>query len=370
MRVSRGGGWAVVAVLAAAAAALAWASPAAARDGGRSSLPLRFFGVAPQTPLGPADFGRMRGAVGTLRIPFNWSELEPKPGTHDFDRLDAEVLAAAAHRMTVLPVVYGTPAWLAPDPARPPLASARARRAWASFLRTLVRRYGPRGSVWEGARRREPIHSWQIWNEPNFRLFWRPHPAPRLYARLLSISRSALRRADRRARIVGAGVAPVSAGIAPWHFLRRLYRVPGVKRSLDVVALHPYAARVSLMKMEVRAVRTVLDRAGARRTPLLISELGVASWGSVPSAFVRGRAGQASFLRRAYGWLVKRRRSLRIAGVYWFTWRDVDRLDRHCAFCQGAGLIDRRGRSKPAWRAYRRMVAQARRKAARGRLSR
>lgn len=360
MRVSRAKGWAAVALLIVAAAALASATPAPAKGRGGSSLPLRFFGVAPETPLGAADFKRMQGTVGTVRLPFSWAALEPKPGSYEFGRLDAEVREAAAHGIVVLPVVFGTPAWLSSDPVRPPLASRRARRAWASFLRTLVGRYGPGGTVWRGVRRRRPIHSWQIWNEPNFRLFWHPHPAPRRYARLLAISGSALRRADRRARIVGAGVAPVRAGIAPWYFLRRLYRVPGVKRNLDVVALHPYAARVSLMKEEVRAVRTVLDRAGARRTPLLISEIGVASWSSFPSAFARGEAGQARFLKKAYRWLTARRRSLRIAGVDWFTWRDVERPDRHCSFCQGAGLIDREGRAKPAWRAYRRAVERAR----------
>src|SRR5436853_7801259 len=94
-----------------------------------------FFGVAPQTNLSSADFAQMQGTVGTVRLPFNWHELEPRPGGYELGAIDEEVRTAAANRIVVLPVVYGTPAWLSPDPARPPLASARARGAWMAFLR-------------------------------------------------------------------------------------------------------------------------------------------------------------------------------------------------------------------------------------------
>jgi hypothetical protein len=343
-----------------AASALSLACATAAPTGGTAAPDRTFFGVAPQTSLGLSDFTRLDGVVGTVRLPFNWPEVERRPGNYEFSALDEEVRAAAAHGIVVLPVVYGTPAWLSSDPARPPLASPRARRAWTAFLGALVKRYGPGGSAWFGLRRRAPIRSWQIWNEPNFRLFWHPHPAPRGYARLLGISARALRRADPGARIVSAGVAPVGAGIQPWYFLRRLFRVRGVRRNVDVVALHPYAASVSYMGREIKATRLVLDEAGARPIPILVSELGVASWGSFPSAFVQGEAGQATFLRGAFSWLLCHRLKLRIAGVDWFTLKDVEPPDRQCAFCQGAGLLDVEGRPKPAWGAYRQAVAAAR----------
>ncbi|HEU5105042.1 MAG TPA: hypothetical protein VFU11_04315 [Solirubrobacterales bacterium] len=351
--------WAgLCAAIAASALALAGATGALA---GAATPPARtFFGIAPQTSLGPADFTRLEGVAGTLRLPFNWPEIERRPGVYEFSALDDEIRAAAAHGIVVLPVVYGTPTWLSADPARPPLASPRARRAWMAFLAALVDRYGPHGSAWFGLRRRAPIRFWQIWNEPNFRLFWHPHPAPRRYARLLDISARALRHADPGARVVSAGVAPVGAGIPPWYFLRRLFRVSTVRRNVDVVALHPYAATVSYMGREIEATRLVLDEAGARRLPILISELGVASWGSFPSAFVQGEAGQAAFLRGAFSWLLRHRLKLRIAGVDWFTWKDIELPDRHCAFCQGAGLLDVEGQPKPAWGAYRQAVGGSR----------
>jgi hypothetical protein len=148
-------------------------------------LPRQFFGIVPQRPLSARDLDRMEGVVGTLRIPILWSETEPEPGVRDFRRYDDLLGAAAERGIRVLPIVYGTPSWLASQPARPPLESERARHAWSYFLRLLLARYGTGGSFWDGRERRLPIRSWQIWNEPNFKLFWRPRPHPRGYARLL-----------------------------------------------------------------------------------------------------------------------------------------------------------------------------------------
>ena len=55
------------------------------------------------------------------------------------------------------------------------LPAAGQRLDWRLSLGPLVRRYGPRGSLWRerpGAAASLPIRSWQIWNEPNLRVYW------------------------------------------------------------------------------------------------------------------------------------------------------------------------------------------------------
>lgn len=320
--------------------------------------PPGFFGVVPQAPPTAKDLALMKGVVGTLRIPIYWSECEPAPGEYDFAALDTQIGVAAAHGIRVQPFVYGTPAWLAPEPARPPLGS-RASAAWGAFLHVLVRRYGIGGEFWLGRAQREPIRLWQIWNEPNFALFWRPWPNPVAYARLLRVSARAIRGDDPQARIVLAGVAPVSGGIKTWVFLRKLFRVAGVRSDFDIAAVHPYSATLPELDYQLRKVRGVMAEAGLGGRSLLVTELGVASQGDYPSAFVKGLDGQAEFLQAAYTRLLKMRRRWRIAGVDWFTWQDVSQPDPHCAFCQGAGLLDLSGRPKPAWWAFRQAVKAA-----------
>ncbi len=323
-----------------------------------SAPPRSFFGVVPQGQLTASDFTRMRGVVGTLRVPVVWAQVEPRRGHFDFAALDATVAAAAADGVGVLPFVYGTPAWLSADPARPPLAT-RARADWAGFLRALVRRYGPGGELWRGSPAPLPIRSWQIWNEPNFLLFWRPRPSAAGYARLLGVSARAIRGADPGARIVAAGLAPVEGGMLPWVFLRRLLAVHGAIRNLDVVAVHPYASHLRDVALQVRLAREAMARAGAARLPLLVSELGVASDSQLPTSFNRGKAGQARFLRSAYRLLLRNRGRWRIAGVDWYAWQDAQGPDPHCVFCEYAGLFDANGAPKPAWGAFRRLATSS-----------
>jgi hypothetical protein len=348
------------AVLCAALAGLALAAAGGANTAAAASAGpgAGFFGVVPQASLSAAELSRMEGVVGTLRIPIYWFQCEPAPGEYDFAALDAQVGAAAEHGIRVQPFVYGTPTWLNRGGAHPPLGP-RASAAWAKFLRVLVDRYGSGGEFWRARARRAPIRLWQVWNEPNFVVFWKPKPDPAAYARLLRVSARAIRSADRRARVVLAGVAPVSAGIKTWVFLRRLFRRPGVRRDFDLAALHPYSTSLFELDYQVRKVRQAMAEAGLGRLPLLVSEIGVASWGDYPSVFVAGPGGQADFLATAYARLLEMRRRWRIAGVDWFTWRDQRQIDRFCSFCQGAGLIGLDGKPKPAWWAYRRAVKEA-----------
>jgi hypothetical protein len=324
---------------------------------GAAKAPAGFFGVVPQEPPSGAEFGRMRGTVETVRMPIDWFEVEAAPGEYDFGAVDAEVGAAADAGIRVMPFVYGRPGWLGQQ-NRPPL-DGRALLRWKRFLRVLVGRYGPQGSFWVG-RKKLPIRRWQIWNEPNFRLFWAPRIEPAGYAKLLRASATTIHAADPGAKIVLAGIAPVGAGMKTWVFMRRLLRVPGVRGDFDYAALHPYSANVPELDYQLEKVRAAMVAGGAGSKPLIVTEVGVASWGSYPSAFVEGEEGQAAFLRDAYERLLRMRGRWRIAGAYWFTWRDVATADPHCAFCQGAGLIGLGGAAKPAWFAYRRLVAESR----------
>jgi hypothetical protein len=332
---------------------LSTAAPTVARA--EPTIPRSFFGVVPQAPLSAPDFTRMRGVVGTLRIPVFWPQIEPRRGEFDFAELDRTVAAAAAAGVRVLPFVYGTPRWLAAEPALPP-STPSAQRAWTGFLRVLVRRYGPGGDAWQGGALPLPVRAWQIWNEPNFLLFWRPRPSPAGYARLLGVSSRAIRGVDPGARIVAAGVAPVEAGMLPWVFLRQLLAIPGVGRQIDMVAVHPYAIQLSDVAYQVRMARRAMARAGLARMPLLVSELGIASGARLPTGFARGVRGQATFLRRAYEMLLRQRRRWRIAGVDWYAWQDTLLPDPHCVFCQFAGLFDASDEPKPAWWALRHLA--------------
>jgi hypothetical protein len=201
-----------------------------------------------------------------------------------------------------------------------------------------------------------PIRTWQVWNEENFFYFARP-PSPTAYARLLTVTRSAVHRGDPRADVVLGGLFgnPPQDPPRAWDaadFLDRLYRVQGVKASFDGVALHPYAADTGALRSLVEGVRGVMVRHRDRRAGLYLTELG---WGSQYDprlvSFEVGLRGQARELRSAYRYLIGNRHRLGLRQVDWFTWKD---LPGACNFCDSSGLFRRgsRFRPKPAWRAF------------------
>ena len=329
------------------------------------AAPRGFFGIVPQTGLGPEDLGRMKaGGIETIRIPLSWASTQPTPRS-DYNWLgfDALVAEAAKKRLEILPVLCLAPNWATGSERRMPVDSRRQRQAWAEFVGAAVDRYGRRGEFWRehgpGSAEplpRVPIRAWQIWNEQNFFYFTRP-VSPGRFARLLAVSRRAIKRADPRAEIILGGLFgnpkqnPPHAMDAT-QFLDRLYRVRGVKRNFDAVALHPYAADVDELRYLVESVRQTMVRNRDRRTDLYITELG---WGSDYNprrvAFEVGMRGQARELRRAYSYLLSNRGRLRLRQVDWFTWKDVV---GSCEFCDSSGLFRRgeRFKPKPAWRAF------------------
>jgi hypothetical protein len=348
----------VLVVAAAVAAALPGASA-------RARVPRDFFGIAPQTPLTEADTSRMRhGGVDAVRVAVSWAAVQPKPGSgYDWSGLDQTMALLSRSHLEALPFLAGTPRWLAHRFSILPVSNARQRRAWWAFLRAAVERYGRHGTFWlehgPGSADfvpRNPVRRWQLWNEGNFFYFATP-ASPTRYARLLKISRGAIKGIDGHAQIVMGGLfgnpneRPPRAMDAA-AFLDRLYRVRGIKHYFDGVALHPYSRNTATLRRLTGRMRRVMLRHGDRRTGLYITEMG---WGSQHDprrvAFEVGRRAQARELRAAYSYLIGNRRRLNLTQVYWFSWKDAALL---CNFCDSSGLFrgGSRFKPKPAWHTF------------------
>jgi hypothetical protein len=224
--------------------------------------------------------------------------------------------------MPVLPIVTGTPGWAASrahDETSPP----RDPQLYADFLRTLVARYGPAGSLWaehpEVAAR--PIRDWQIWNEPNLTRYWTPPRGQgsfaRSYVKLLRVAHRALRAADKGSRTILAGLPNES-----WTDLRKVYKAGG-RGSFDAVALHPYTGKPRNVVRVAELARKEMRRFKDGRTPIWITEL---SWPAAKgktkntTGFETTDRGQAARLTKGLALLAGARKRLRIQRVFWYTW--------------------------------------------------
>ena len=304
-----------------------------------------------------------KSGAKTVRWSMFWARIERSPGQFDWSRQDAVVGDLASKGIKVLPALAGTPSWLADSPSKPPLDSKQARDAWKRYLREAVKRYGPHGAYWSGPYRTEhpgkaahPIKIWQIWNEPNLVSHWKPHPSPSGYARLLKLSHRAIRKANRKARVMFAGMPGFSIQIDAWDFMRRVYRQRGARKAFDIAALHPYSHNVHQMLDSVKLVRKVMRKKGDGHKSLWITEIG---WGSLPRKatpyhLTKGKKGQARILKHAFRALKKKRHRWHIGGVLWFNFRDPrGGTGEGCSFCTSAGLLESDFSPKPSWSAFR-----------------
>jgi polysaccharide biosynthesis protein PslG len=319
-----------------------------------------FFGIAPNETPDDADLARMTaGGIGSYHVLLSWQTVESEKGTYDWSGYDAEFRRLAQFGIEPIPYVIGTPAAYEDSASTPPTADPEAFDAWAKFLKEAVGRYGPDGVFWQAIGGSEPDivpqppKVWEIWNEPNSSVFWQPAPDPAAYAELLKRSSRVIKGVDPAAQIMTAGmfITPQSDGaINSLDFLRQVYDHNGVDDAVDVIGVHPYGPTSDDVIDQVDKTREVADDVDPDAS-LWVTEIG---WGSDPSSgndLAKTPEEQADLLDESLGTLLERRDELKLDGVVWFTWRDVD-IGVECAWCSSAGLVDADRDSKPAWLAF------------------
>lgn len=343
-------------------------APAIAPGSARAATPKDFFGVMVNGPLDDPSVNLaqhaadMRAAgVETWRVEFSWDLIESQQGTFAWAASDRKVLAGAAAGMDVLGLALRAPAWSNggdTNPFRPPTDPA----TYAAFLKALIGRYGPKGSLWSEHPEvpKRPIRAWEIWNEPNLVNYFATQPFAKPYARLLRSAYRAVKQADPGATVLMASMANYS-----WRDLKTLLDAKGPRLRFDAAGAHPFSGRPSNMLKIVRLNRQVLDQHGYRKVPLWLTEL---TWSSAKGKkqpltqnWETTEGGQAQRLREAYKLLLRNRRALHLQRVYWYSWATVDNGSPNSF--DYSGLLQWRPdgtfRRKPSFFAFRKVAKAA-----------
>jgi hypothetical protein len=350
------------------------------RTGSAAAVPQGFVGVDADGPvLDPAnsiDFAdqvqtMVSSGVQSIRVAFSWSAAEPYqtwsdvPAADkaqftnvggrpiDFQSTDVVVGDAAGRGVSVLPTVLYAPSW---DATNNPngVDTPRQDAPYAAYLTALIGRYGPHGTFWtqHPSLPRVPIRAWQIWNEPNLAYYWR-QPFAAGYVGLLRAAHTAIKRADPGATVVLGALTNLA-----WKSLGQIYRVPGARGLFDAVAVNGFTKLPANVILYLRLVRDAMDRFHDRATPLLATEI---SWPSAVGMtqaqfdFDTTQGGQARNIATLLPQLGADRRSLGLAGFYWYTWMGAE--SRGAPAFDFAGLLGYRSGdvvTKPALAAFRR----------------
>lgn len=345
-----------------AAALLGLAAPAGA------AVPREWFGVMADGPLLrdsrvklDAEMRLMAASgVGSARVAIYWSDVERERGQYDWAATDRAFTAAAKAGIRILPTVVRTPDWAAEAPGQ--LGTVpRDYADYAAFLRVTVGRYGANGTFWAEHPdiRRLPPTMWQVWNEPDIDHYWTRDPWIATYLELLRLGRDAIKAADPAAKVVLGGLTNFS-----WEELDDIYEAGG-RGAFDIAAIHPFSRRPSNVLKIVKLARRAMVRGGDRNAPLLLTEV---SWSSGKGRSTKNygwemtEKGQAKMLREGVSLLARNRKTLGIAGFYWFTWLSPAPGSKQSFDYSGLRKMNgHRPVSKPALKAYRKVARQFRR---------
>jgi hypothetical protein len=336
-----------------------------------AAVPKGFFGVMANGPLDDpavdldAQAVRMKASgVQSWRVEMAWDLIEPAPGQFAWAATDRKVLAAARQGIDVLGLALRAPAW-ANGGGGNPFTPPRKPADFAAYLRALVARYGPTGSLWAEHPEvpRHAVRAWEIWNEPNLKDYFTAQPFAKPYAALLRAAYPAVHGADPGATVLMASMANYS-----WRDLAKLLSAGGPKLRFDAAGAHPFSGRPSNAVKIVALNREVLDRRGYTKVPLWLTEL---TWSSAKGKktpltqnWETTEAGQAQRLRDVFKLLLAQRTSLKLARMFWYTWATLDNGSPNSF--DYSGLLQYRSdgtfRAKPALGAFRAVALAARRR--------
>jgi hypothetical protein len=302
--------------------------------------------------------------VRLQRQAFNWSQIETSPGQYNLGYYDAYVAAAAAHRIRILPILFNPPSFQVARRSGRATCPPRSNASFAAFAKALVRRYGSNGTLWRSRPNlpKTPITAWQIWNEPNLRVYWCNKPNARQYVRMLRVVGKGIKKVDRRAEIVTAGLPPSKlTGTVPLsRYIAQMYRARG-RSAFDTLAINSYAVDQRELGRLLASIRRLMNARGDRRARIWITELG---WGDkgLRHRFIVGARGQARRITTSFALIRQQRRRLRLRGVVYFSWRDARPYPPQYKDMWGlhTGLLTLNGKPKPAYSAFRRAVRRLR----------
>jgi hypothetical protein len=351
-----------------AAAVLAMAAPADARQTLKKSSwgPAEVGGVS-QFPI-YKDLG-----VGIYQTAVNWATIAPTRPAHPTDpadpayrwpsKIDYALRQGRKYGIRVSVLLTGAPPW----------ANGGRDSTWAPKKPSDFSRFASAAS-----RRWRGVRYWMIWGEPNRIANFKPlayqHPGrpltvqqvhgPRLYARILDSAYGALKHVDRGDLVIG-GNTWTAGDISPRSFIRAMDLPGGKPPRTDLYGHNPLSARkpnlrapahccgfadFSDLKRLAGWVDRYLGRPRHRWPRLFLSEwfLPTDHRNHELNFWVRRRTAAdwtKAALRITRSWS-------RIYTLGWFSLYDDPPLPSHLEV--NRGLLDYRGRKKPAYNVFKR----------------
>ncbi|PLS79540.1 MAG: hypothetical protein CYG59_12965 [Chloroflexi bacterium] len=246
-------------------------------------------------------------SAGWVREEVQWHRIEEQPGQFDWTWYDKVFDAHRRNGVNIIGLLNPAVGWATSEPGDAPNGVSffpPDPNLFATFAKAAATRYKGR------------VQAWEIWNEPENALYWKPAPNPAAYAQLLSKASAAIKSVD-------PGVTVLSGGVVPFDpsFLNAV-AAHGAWNAFDALSIHPYVdpftpETAQIDVVGVQNVQTLAARYG--RKPIWVTEFG---WTTGPCE--RDPEGRTDDEEQA-NYLVRAAAMLRGAGaerVLWYNFKD------------------------------------------------
>jgi len=226
---------------------------------------------------GGLDFAAHFAGIGStgvrvLRCGILWHRVEKQENVYDWAAADYFVALAAKNNLQCQPNLLGYPDYLPWPCEHNPMPEGGLVNGFAKWVAAVARRYGPAGNFWgeHPELPRKPFKIYEIWNEPNlYKDFACNTNSPTPYAYLLHESAKALKAADKNAKVMFGGLAPVGDDLG---YLEQTFKAnKKLKKLVDHVGYHPYAKKAVSAMRKLAALRESMTKVGLSTKKSLIS---------------------------------------------------------------------------------------------------
>ncbi len=216
------------------------------------------------------------------RTSLAWRGVEADPGTYEWHGSDVLYENLLDRGIRPLWVLVDAPCWTQADPQACTNGKGNGRPdtdhydEFAEFAVLAAKRY-------------PDAIGFEVWNEPNYPVYWGGPPEPNEYSKMLKTVGDALHQQVPGTTVVSAGLSPhsdndTSGSIGFRDFLISMFE-NGAVASADAIGIHPYPGvgpnedYVGDVRVYLGKIQNVVDRYGAAAVPLWATEFGASTTG-------------------------------------------------------------------------------------------
>ena len=281
-----------------------------------------------------------KAGIGTVRIDFLWSDIEPEQGQIDYAKYDVLVDLLNRNNIEILGLLDYSTDWASSCGAWNCLPKDNA--LFLSYVSGVVSRYKGR------------VKYWELWNEPDSATYLIPQDGLVGYVGLLKEVYPLVKKIDPDCQFLNGGLASGLLGV------NRLYDAGG-QGYFDILNVHAFQTpfdRIAIKRVTafLERARKVMERNGDGDKNIWLTEIGcpgvkqgakTANWwmGGNPS-----EEDQARWVTEVYTEVLT---MPFVEKVFWAFFRDTDRHWKNGT--DYFGLIRNDFSLKPAYKAYKKL---------------